>query len=100
MVPTYAYYLLSAALFSIGVYGILTQRNGIKILMSVELLLNASNINFVAFASFHGNSDGFTFALFSIALAAAEAAVGLAIFVNLFRLQGRIEVDTASALRW
>ncbi|MGQ0536984.1 MAG: NADH-quinone oxidoreductase subunit NuoK [Methanobacteriota archaeon] len=100
MIPTYAYYLLSAGLFAIGLYGVLTQRSGIKILISIELLLNAANVNFVAFSGLHGNADGLTFALFSIALAAAEAAVGLAIFVNLYRLQGTIDVDTASALRW
>ena len=100
MIPVYAYFLLSAVLFSLGVVAVTTQKSGIKILMGIELMLNAANINFVAFGRGHGDVDGTVFALFSIAIAAAEAAVGLAIFVNLFRTQGTIRMDVANALRW
>jgi NADH-quinone oxidoreductase subunit K len=94
------YVLLSLGLFGIGSYGLMTQASGIKILMSIELMLNAANVNFVAFASHWNHSAGYVFALFSIAVAAAEAAVGLAILVNLSRLKGRVDVDAITELRW
>ncbi|HVL47570.1 MAG TPA: NADH-quinone oxidoreductase subunit NuoK [Candidatus Thermoplasmatota archaeon] len=91
---------LSAALFAIGVYGMITQRSGIRLLMSIEIMLNAANLNFAAFSSMFQTSTGYAFALFSIALAAAEAAVGLAILVNLFRLMQNIDTERARSLRW
>jgi NADH:ubiquinone oxidoreductase subunit K len=94
------YFVLSVVLFGIGLYGILTQKSGIRILMCVELLLNAANINFVAFGSMYAQDQGFAYALFIIAIAAAEAAVGLAIFVNLFRVRHTIELDQIQTLRW
>ena len=97
------YFILSAALFGIGLYGVLTQKSGIRILMCVEMMLNASNINFVAFASLYGGAEGangYAYALFVIAIAAAEAAVGLAIFVNLWRVRHTIELDQVKSLRW
>ena len=93
------YFVLSVVLFGIGLYGILTQKSGIRLLMCVEMLLNASNINFVAFASLFGKADGFVYAFFVIAIAAAEAAVGLAIFVNLYRVRQTIELDQVTSLR-
>ena len=99
MMPISAYLALSALLFAIGTYGLLVSRNGIKILMCVELLLNAANINLVAFAAFHEHALGYVFALFSIALAAAEAAVGLSIFIALFRLRKDIDVSLLTTLR-
>lgn len=94
------YFLLATVLFGIGLYGILTQKSGIRLLMCVELLLNAANINFVAFSSLYGHADGFAYALFVIAIAAAESAVGLAILVNLFRVRHTIELDQVQSLRW
>lgn len=94
------YVLLSLGLFGIGTYGLMTQASGIKILMSIELMLNAANVNFVAFSSHFDQMNGYVFALFSIAVAAAEAAVGLAILVNLSRVEGRVDVDSITSLRW
>lgn len=101
--PTIAanwYFILATVLFGLGLYGIVTQKSGIRLLMSIEMMLNAANINFVAFASLYGQDTGFAYALFIIAIAAAEAAVGLAIFVNLFRVRHTIELDQINTLRW
>ena len=79
-----SYLIIAAALFSIGLFGVITRRNGIAVLMGVELILNSANLNFVAFSRFGGmNLDGHVFALVVIVLAAAEAAVALAIVINL-----------------
>jgi NADH-quinone oxidoreductase subunit K len=100
MAQLWEYILLSSAIFSIGAYGIITQRSGIKILMSIELMLNSANLNLVAFSSFNGNANGQVFALFSIAIAAAEAAIGFAILVALFRVRDTINLDNINILRW
>jgi NADH-quinone oxidoreductase subunit K len=100
MIPVFWYFLLAAAMFSIGAYAVASSRSAIKILMGIELMLNAANINFAAFGAFGGSPTGESFAFFSIALAAAEAAVGLAIFVTLFRLRESVDVSKAAALRW
>lgn len=94
------YLLVSAAIFSIGSYGLITQRSGIKILMCIELLLTSANINLVAFSSFNGDAAGQVFTLFSIAIAAAEAAIGFAILVSLFRVSDTINLDNINILRW
>ena len=95
---TYLY--VAAILFSLGVFGVMTRRNGIAILMGVELILNAANINFVAFSRFGGmNIDGHIFALLVIVLAAAEAAVALAIIINIYNNMNTINVDEASTLK-
>ena len=95
---TYLY--VAAILFSLGVFGVMTRRNGIAILMGVELILNAANINFVAFSRFGGmNIDGHIFALLVIVLAAAEAAVALAIIINIYNNMNTINVDEASVLK-
>ncbi len=102
-IPTIAanwYFILATVLFGVGIYGVLTQKSGIRILMCVEMMLNAANINFVAFSSLYAEAHGFAYALFVIAIAAAEAAVGLAIFVNLFRIRHTIELDQITSLRW
>lgn len=99
MTPIAAYLALSALLFSIGLYGLLVSRNGIKILMCIEILLNAANVNLVAFAAYHENALGYVFAMFSIALAAAEAAVGLSILIALFRLKRGIDVSLLQLLK-
>ncbi len=96
----YAYLLITAILFTVGAYGIITQRNGIKILMCIELMLKSANLNLVAFSSFNNNSTGQVFALFSIAIAAAEAAIGFAILVALFRVRDTINLDNINVLRW
>lgn len=94
------YLLLSAAVFSIGLLGILVRQNALMFLMSVELLLNAANINFIAFALYWGNLTGQIFALFVIALAAAEVAIGIGIILGLNRNFGDIDVSEATTMRW
>ena len=101
MVVSVQYYLLlSGAIFCIGLFGILTRRNALFFLMSVELMLNAANINFVAFSFQYGNLTGQVFSLFIIALAAAEVAVGIGIFLVLYRNFGDVDVTKATTLRW
>ena len=95
---TYLY--IAAILFTIGLFGVMTRRNGIAVLMGIELILNAANINFVAFSRFGGmNFDGHVFALFVIVLAAAEAAVALAIVINIYNNLNTINVDEASTIK-
>ncbi len=93
---------LSTALFFIGVYGFLTRRNVITMLMSIELLLNSVNINFIAFNKYlyADKLDGVFFTLFLIAIAAAEAAVAIAIIINIYRNYKSIEVDDIDSLKW
>lgn len=99
-VPVEYYLVLSAAVFCIGLFGVLTRRNALLFLMSVELLLNAANINLVAFAFYWGSVTGQTFALFVIALAAAEVAVGIGIILVLYRNFDDVDVTDATTLRW
>ncbi len=92
--------VIGAALFCCGLYTILTRRNAVAVLMGVELVLNAANINFVAFSHYVSYLiGGQIFAVFVIVLAAAEAAVALAIFLRLFSTTGTVEVDVADQLR-
>ena len=94
------YLFIAAILFSLGVFGVMTRRNGIAVLMGVELILNAAIINFIAFSRFGGmNLDGHIFGLIIIVLAAAEAAVALAIVINIYNNMNTINVDEASALK-
>jgi len=93
------YLVVAFALFCIGLYGVLTRRNAIGLLLSVELMANAVNINFVAFARFHGGHAGQVFALFAIALTVAEVVVGLALVMLLYRTRKDILVDEASDLK-
>jgi NADH-quinone oxidoreductase subunit K len=99
-VPVEYYLLLSAALFSIGVFGILTRDNALIFLMSVELILNAANVNFIAFSKFHGNLTGQVFSLFTMALAAAEVAIGIGIVLVLYRNFDDVSVTEATTMRW
>jgi NADH-quinone oxidoreductase subunit K len=99
-VPVEYYLLLSAGLFSIGVFGILTRDNALIFLMSVELILNAANVNFIAFSKFHGNLTGQVFSLFTMALAAAEVAVGIGIVLVLYRNFDDVSVTEATTMRW
>jgi len=91
--------LLGAALFAIGVYGVLARRNGVMVLMSIELILNAVNINLVAFGALHDSVIGQVFALFVITVAAAEVGVGLAIVLLLYRNRASIDLDEVDAMR-
>ncbi|ACV48037.1 MULTISPECIES: NADH-quinone oxidoreductase subunit NuoK [Halomicrobium] len=100
MIPTQYYLLLSAAVFCIGIFGVLTRRNALIFLMSVELILNAANINLVAFSFQYGNLSGQVFALFAMGLAAAEVAVGLGIVLVLYRNFSDIDVTEATTMRW
>ncbi|ERH12403.1 MAG: NADH:ubiquinone oxidoreductase subunit 11 or 4L (chain K) [halophilic archaeon J07HB67] len=99
-VPVEWYLLLSAAMFCIGVFGVLTRRNALLFLMSVELMLNAANINLVAFARLWGNLTGQVFSLFTMALAAAEVAVGIGIILVLYRNFSDVDVTRATTMRW
>ncbi|WP_058828171.1 NADH-quinone oxidoreductase subunit NuoK [Haloferax sp. Q22] len=100
MVPPQYYLLLSAAVFCIGIFGLLTRRNALLFLMSVELMLNAANINLVAFSYYWGNVTGQTFTLFTLALAAAEVAVGIGIILVLYRNFDGVDVTNATTMRW
>ena len=91
--------ILSAALFCIGVYGVISRRNGVMVLMSVELILNSVNINLVAFAAMTGSISGQVFALFVIAVAAAEVGVGLAIILAIFRNYRTVDIDTVDSMK-
>ena len=93
------YIVLSALLFSIGVTGVICRRNALVIFMSIELMLNAANLAFIAFARANGTSAGQAIAFFVIALAAAEVAVGLAIILAIFRKQGTIDVGEIRFLK-
>ena len=94
------YLLVSAILFSLGLFAVITRRNAVAVLMGVELILNSANINFAAFSRFGGmNFSGHVFALFVIIMAAAEAAVALAIIINLYNNYQSINVDDASQLK-
>jgi len=100
MTALQAYLLLSALLFAVGLAGALTRRNAIIVLIGIELMLNAANLNFVAFERFVvGGVTGHVFALFVIVLAAAEAAVGLAIVLAIFQTFRSIDVPSADAMR-
>lgn len=99
-VPVYAYVMVSAILFALGLLGIMLHGSGIRLLMSVEMILNAANLNFIAFGAHYGDPSGMVYVLFSIAIAAAEAAVGLGIFIHLFRLKDSVDVRSVTALRW
>src|SRR4051812_19235137 len=91
--------LLGAALFSIGVYGVIARRNGVMVLMSIELILNSVNLNLVAFSAMGGGVSGQVFALFVIAVAAAEVGVGLAIVLAIFRNRRSVDLDEVDLMR-
>jgi NADH:ubiquinone oxidoreductase subunit K len=92
--------VFAALLFSAGVYGVLARRNAVMVLMAIELMLNAVNVNLVAFSAFLQDMTGQIFALFVIAVAAAEVGIGLAIVILLFRNRESINVDEVSLLKW
>ena len=92
--------LFSASLFSTGIYGVLARRNAVMVLMAIELLLNAVNVNLIGFAAELQDITGEVFALFVIAVAAAEVGIGLAIVILLFRNRATINVDEEDLLKW
>ncbi len=97
-----AYLLISSLLFCVGLAGVLTRRNAILVLVGIELMLNAANLNFIAFWSFSPNAaavDGILFVIFSIAIAAAEAAVGLALIIAIYRHYKSVNVDDVKGLK-
>ncbi|MBI3911882.1 MAG: NADH-quinone oxidoreductase subunit NuoK [Armatimonadetes bacterium] len=102
MDPLNAFLIVSAGLFSVGVFGVLTRRNAVAILMSIELMLNAANLNLIAFARFGDPTvlAGQVFAIFVLTVAAAEAAVGLAIVLCVYRNIRHINVDDLHILKW
>ena len=98
MVPITYYLWLAAMLFTIGLAGVLLKRNALIVMMSVELMLNAANLTFLAFARQFDNLNGHAIAFFVIAVAACEAAIGLAIVIAVFRTRGNLELEQANAL--
>ena len=102
MVPLWMYLFVAAGLFSIGMYGVLARRNAIAILMSIELMLNAANINLVAFWRYQRPDEvnGLMFAAFVFVVAAAEAAVGLALIINIYRRRKSIIAEDVDVLKW
>ncbi|MFQ5651658.1 MAG: NADH-quinone oxidoreductase subunit NuoK [bacterium] len=100
IVPTSYYLLLSGILFVIGVVGVLTRRNAIVVLMSIELMLNAVNLTFVAFGKQLNTLDGQIFVFFVMVVAAAEVAVGLALIVAIFRTKESVYVDEMNLMKW
>jgi NADH-quinone oxidoreductase subunit K len=94
------YLFISAALFSLGIMAVLTRKNAVNVLMGIELILNSANLNLVAFSRFSsGNLDGQVFAVFVIVVAAAEASVGLAIVLTMYRLLKSVNLDRADTLK-
>ena len=97
--PLYAYLILAATVFCIGLFGVMTRRNAIGLLLGIELMLNAVNINLVAFARFNGNIAGMVFTVFTICITVAEAALGLAIVILLFRTRRTVMADQLDLLK-
>jgi NADH-quinone oxidoreductase subunit K len=100
MVPTHYYLILAAALFTIGIIGVLTRRNIMIILMSIELMMNAVNINLIAFARHLEQITGQVFAIFVITVAAAEAAVGLGIVIAMFKNKETMNINEIDLMKW
>ena len=101
-IPIQAFLIESSVLFCIGIWGLLNSRNAVRVLMSIELMLNAVNINLMAFSSYVGNNliQGQVFTIFVITVAAAEAAVGLAILLSLYRNRVTVDMESFNLLKW
>ena len=95
----HGYLILAALMFVIGLFGVLTRRNAVGILLGIELMLNAVNINLVAFSRFNGDLGGLIFSLFTISITVAEVALGLAIVILIFRVRKTVEADRLDLLR-
>jgi len=100
MIEPINFIVFSSILFLIGAYGVVKNKNSIVVLMSVEIMLTASNVNFVAFSSYYHDLSGQVVALFITTIAAAEVAIGLAILLSLFKQRDTIELDLLNRLRW
>ncbi len=102
MIPIEFFLILAAILFAIGAYGVVTKSNAIIVLMCIELMLNAANINFVAFGAFHPDIMGQAFVIVTITVAAAEVAVGIAILLNAYKMRKTTELDEdgLTSMRW
>ena len=102
MIPLNHFLILSAIVFSIGVFGVLTRRNAVGVLISIELILNAANINLIAFNKFLGTPDGLgqVFALFVVAIAAASSVIGLVLIISIYRKTGAVFLDKFNLLKW
>ena len=101
-IPIQAFLIVSSALFCIGILGLINSRNAVRVLMSIELMLNAVNINLMAFSSYVDNNliQGQVFTIFVITVAAAEAAVGLAILLSLYRNRVTVDMESFNLLKW
>ncbi len=101
-IPLQAFLIVSSILFCIGIWGLLNSRNAVRVLMCIELMLNAVNINLMAFSSFVDNNliKGQVFTIFVITVAAAEAAVGLAILLSLYRNRVTVDMESFNLLKW
>ena len=101
-IPLQAFLIVSSVLFSIGILGLLNSRNAVRVLMSIEVMLNAVNINLMAFSSYVDNNliQGQVFTIFVITVAAAEAAVGLAILLSLYRNRVTVDMESFNLLKW
>jgi NADH-quinone oxidoreductase subunit K len=100
MVPISYYLFLATALFCLGMFGVLVRRNALVVFMCVELMLNAANLTFLAFAKQNGDATGHMSAVFVIAVAAAEASIGLAIVIAVFRSRGSINIDDIRTMKY
>lgn len=99
-IPIEYYLVLSAFMFICGVIGVLIRRNAIIVFMSIELMLNSANLSLVTFSSYMGNSIGQVFVFFVMTVAAAEAAVGLAVIISLFRNKMTLNIDEVNIMKW
>ncbi len=101
-IPIQAFLIVSSSLFCIGIWGLLNSRNAVRVLMSIELMLNAVNINLMSFSSYIDNNliQGQVFTIFVITVAAAEAAVGLAILLSLYRNRVTVDMESFNLLKW
>jgi NADH:ubiquinone oxidoreductase subunit 11 or 4L (chain K) len=100
MIPIEVYLVFAAVLFTVGAYGVLVKNNTIVVLMCIELMLNAANINFIVFSAFTTDVLGQVFVIMTITVAAAEVAVGIAILLNAYKAKRTIEADSFTSMRW
>jgi NADH-quinone oxidoreductase subunit K len=100
MIDPINFVVFSSILLLIGAYGVIRNKNAIVVLMSVEIMLTAANVNFIAFSSFYNDLSGQIVALFVTTIAAAEVAIGLSILLSLFKQRDTIELDLLNSLRW
>ncbi len=100
MITVYHYVALSLLLFGLGVIGVLARKNAVIVLMSIELMLNAANINFLAFSRYLGDITGQIFSIFVICVAAGEVAIGLAVLIVLYRNRGTVDISQFNLMKW